>query len=102
VAGDDGKGAFCVFEGGEGAVGDIEAEVGFPVVSVGAVAFKAFVGEDGADVEVIADVVGGFGVGVGLGCGCGAVVMQAGGKNEYASGDEGYYGGNATDGSRFV
>jgi hypothetical protein len=58
VAGDDGVGALCVLEGGEGAVGDIEAEVGFPVVGVGAVAFKAFVGEDGADIEVVADLVG--------------------------------------------
>ena len=65
--------------------------MGFPVVGVGAVAFKALVGEDGADIEVKAD----FGVRGG------AVVMQAGGKNEYGACDQGQYGGNATDGGRF-
>jgi len=62
------------------------------VVGVGAVAFKAFVGKDGTDVEVEAD----FSVVVG------AVVMQAGGENEGCSCDQGKYGGNATDGSRFI
>jgi hypothetical protein len=54
-------------------------------------AFKAFVGEDGADVEVVADLIA-F---------AGGVVVKAGGKNEYARGDKGRYGSNATDGSRF-
>jgi hypothetical protein len=66
--------------------------VSFPVVGVGAVALKTFVGKDGADVEVKAD----FSVVVG------AVVMQAGGENEDCSCDQGKYGGNATDGSRFT
>jgi len=61
------------------------------VVGIGAVAFKALVGEDRPDVEVKADLFAVF---------C-AVVMQAGGKNDDGSCDQGRYGGNATDGSRF-
>jgi hypothetical protein len=91
MTGDDGEGAFGDFQWSEGAVGDVETQVGFPVVGVGAVAFKAFVGKDGADVEVVADP----------GAVVGAVVMQAGNKNEDGSRDQGRYGGNATDGSRF-
>jgi hypothetical protein len=54
-------------------------------------AFEAFVREDGADVEVEADA-GAF---------AGGVVVEAGGKDEDACGDQDRYGGNATDGSRF-
>ena len=61
------------------------------MVGVRAMAFKAFVGEDGADVEVVADLIA-F---------AGGVVVEAGGKNEYARDDQGRYGSNATDGSRF-
>jgi hypothetical protein len=61
------------------------------VVGVGAMAFKAFVGEDGADVEVVADLIA-FAVGV---------VVEAGGKDEYACCYQCRYGSNATDGSRF-
>ena len=61
------------------------------MVGVRAVAFEAFVGENGADVEVKADLFAVF---------C-AVIIQTGGKNEDGSCDQGRYGGNATDGSRF-
>jgi hypothetical protein len=65
--------------------------VGFAVVGVRAVAFEAFVGENGADVEVKADLVNGvFGI------------VQAGRKDEDTCGDQGQYGSNATDGSRFT
>jgi hypothetical protein len=54
-------------------------------------AFKAFVGEDGADVEVEADLI----------VFAGGVVVEARGKDENARGEQGRYGSNATDGSRF-
>jgi len=53
--------------------------MGFAVAGVGAVAFEAFVGEDGSDIEIIADT-GGCVV---------AVRVEAGGKKEYASRDQG-------------
>jgi hypothetical protein len=93
MAGDDGEGAFGDLQGGEGAVGDVESQVGFPVVGVGAVAFEAFVRKDGADVEVVADLLCGTGV---------VLVVQAGGENKNCSCDQGRYGSNATDGSRFI
>jgi hypothetical protein len=92
MAGDDGEGAFGDLQGGEGAVGDVESQVGFPVIGIGAVAFKALVGKDGADVEVVADFL----------CGTGVVVVQAGGENKNCACDQGRYGSNATDGSRFI
>jgi hypothetical protein len=67
--------------------------VGFAVVGVRAVAFEAFVGEDGADVKVVADLV--------LVVVAGAVVVKAGGKNENTCCDQGRYGSNAANGSRF-
>jgi hypothetical protein len=65
-AGDDREGALGIVEWGVGAIGDIETEVGFPVVGVGAVAFEALIREDGADVEVKADLFRGVGVGAGV------------------------------------
>ncbi len=50
VAGDEGVAALAEFDGGAGF--DIEAEFGFAVGGVGAVAGEAFIGEDGADVAV--------------------------------------------------
>jgi len=91
MTGDDGESAFGVVQRGVGAVGDIESQVGLPVGGVGAVAFEAFVGEDGPDVEVVADP----------GAVAGAVVVQAGSKNKDGSRDQDRYGGDATDGSRF-
>ena len=63
------------------------------MVGVGAVAFKTFIREDGSDVEVVADFLCGAGV---------VVVVQAGGKNKNGSCDQGRYGSNAADGSRFT
>ena len=63
------------------------------MVGVRAVTFEAFVRENGSDVEVEADLV--------VVVVEGAVVMQVGGKDEDACDDQGRYGGNAADGSRF-
>jgi len=93
MTGDYCEGAFGDLQGREGAVGDVESQMGFPVVGVGAVAFKTFVRENGSDVEVIADLFCGSGV---------VVVVQAGGKNKDGSCDQGRYGSNAADGSRFT
>ena len=57
VAGDDG--GFTGFGGFEGGVADVEAETAFAVIGVGSVAVEAVVGEDGADVAVIAERGGG-------------------------------------------
>jgi hypothetical protein len=64
--------------------------MGFAVVGVGAMTFKAFVGEDGTDVEVVAN----------LPAFAGGVAVEAGGKDEDARCDQGRYGSNATDGCR--
>jgi hypothetical protein len=92
MAGDYCEGAFGDLQGSERAVGDVESQVGFPVVGIGAVAFKTFIGEDGSNVEIVADLFYGTGV---------VVVVQAGGKNKDGSSDQGRYGSNAADGGRF-
>jgi hypothetical protein len=53
VAWDDGW--FAGFGGCDGVVADVEAEIAFAVIGVGAVAVEAVVGEDGADVAVVAE-----------------------------------------------
>ena len=61
------------------------------MIGIGAMAFKAFVGEDRPDVEIIADFSRARVVIFG---------MEAGGKDENASCDQGQYGSNAVDGDR--
>jgi hypothetical protein len=92
MAGDDSECAYGNLKRGEGAVGNVEPQMGFPVVGVGAVAFEAFVGKDRTDVEIKADLFRVTSV---------VMVVQAGGKNQNASCDQDRYGSDATDGSRF-
>ena len=66
VGGDDGAGS--AFGGFEGGVADVEPELAFAAFLVGAVAFEAVIGKDGAD--VLGEVRSGF-------CGCGG-----GGRDE--------------------
>lgn len=89
----DSEGSFCHVQRGIGAVGDVEAKMGFAMGGVGAVAFEAFVGEDGADIEVEADCRSGTGI---------VLVVQAGVENEDGSCDQGKYGSDAADGNRFI
>jgi hypothetical protein len=92
MAGDDSECTNGDLKRGEGAVGNVEPQVGFPVVGIGAVAFEAFVGKDRTNVEIEADLFRVTGV---------VLVVQAGGKNQNGSCDQDRYGSNATDGSRF-
>ena len=67
----------------------------FAVIGIGAMAFEAFVREDGPDVEIITDLSAGGGV-------LSTVVgVEAGDKYEDTPRDQGQYGGNALDGDRF-
>jgi hypothetical protein len=93
MTGHDGERAFGDRQGGIGAFGDIQSQVGFAMVGIGAVAFEAFVGEDGADIEVEADCRSGTGI---------VLVVQAGVENEDSSCDQGKYGSDAADGNRFI
>ena len=45
-------------QGGVGADGVVHPEVGLAFIGIGTVAGEAFIGEDGPDIEVIADGVG--------------------------------------------
>ena len=47
-----------LFQGFECTFGLVEPEPGFPFVGIGAVAGQAFIGQNGPDVEVIADRFG--------------------------------------------
>ena len=81
-----------ILSGARALSANVEPQVGFPVVGIGAVAFEAFVGKDRTDVEVEADLFRVTGV---------VLVVQAGGKNQNGSCDQDRYGSDATDGSRF-
>jgi len=67
---------------GIGAVGDVESQMRFAVIGIGAVTLETFVGEYRPDIEVEADPCI-------VGCNRGVVVVEAGGKNEDCARDQG-------------
>lgn len=58
LSGDEGMGVGVFLQGGVGADGVIHPQVGLTFIGIGTVAGEAFIGEDGPDIEVIADGVG--------------------------------------------
>lgn len=58
LTGDERVGVGVFLQGGEGTGRVVHAEVGLTLVGIRPMAGEAFVGEDGADVEVVADGIG--------------------------------------------
>lgn len=58
LSGDEGMSVGMFLQYGVGADGVVHPEVGLTFIGIGAVAGEAFIGEDGSDIEVIADGVG--------------------------------------------
>src|SRR5579872_6840602 len=87
------EGRLIILQRRIGAYGRIQPEMSLSGGGIRTVAFEAFVGKDRADLPVVADTVG---------CGSAGVAVQARGKKEYPSRDEGQYGSNAVDAGRFA